>query len=180
MLEAAKAMLNEKAVIILSNGTFLYDPVFTLTLLSFRIPIQITNDSRFYPKPLPAPLWQHPLLHYTEELSSVQPFGRAIKNKVSFGKRAPYCFNLRSIHQTSVSFGLTILKLRSLGKECTPSINIDGSIVAGEAPDCEVIGNVFDTSKLHDGLLNLKCDKCGLSKNLPSSKHKEFWEKLNS
>ena len=50
---------------------------------------------------------------------------------------------------------------------CTPSINVDGSVVAGEAPSCYKIGDIKSTNEeLTQNLNNMKCGKCGLYKNL--------------
>ena len=50
---------------------------------------------------------------------------------------------------------------------CTPSINIDGSIVAGESTSCFKIGSVLDSdSVLYQNLINMKCSMCQLIQNL--------------
>jgi len=52
---------------------------------------------------------------------------------------------------------------------CTPSINIDGTIVAGESPLCHKIGTI-DTpdTEIVQELLNMNCNNCGLEDNLPT------------
>lgn len=70
-------------------------------------------------------------------------------------------------------FKSAVLYLRMNEKMCTPSVNVDGSIVAGESSLCCKIGSVDSTcDELVDGILNIKCNKCGLEDNL-TPMHKE-------
>jgi hypothetical protein len=58
-------------------------------------------------------------------------------------------------------------------KFCTPSININGTIVAGEAPSCAAIGRITDDpTTITKNVRELDCDNCGLSKNLPEELRK--------
>jgi hypothetical protein len=50
---------------------------------------------------------------------------------------------------------------------CTPSVNIDGTIVAGEADTCHHLGTVSSTvADIEEALCTMTCNKCGLGKLL--------------
>jgi hypothetical protein len=153
--------------IILSNGTFLADPILRAKILSFGFPIQITSDPRYYPKTIEP--YEHPLISYEHHIRTITPLGRAKTNKIPPSRTSPLCFNLRSAVRTLGLLQQAIHILRSSGKMCTPSINIDGTIVAGESPFCHKIGTV-DTpdSEIVQELLNMNCNNCGLEDNLPT------------
>lgn len=60
---------------------------------------------------------------------------------------------------------------------CIPSINIDGTLAAGESNFCSVFGHVTDPNiQLTNKLVSLKCGKCGLYKNLDSNALKAIGE----
>jgi len=159
--------------VVLSNGMFLEDKNFTEQVLNLGIPLQITNDTRFYPKDIPK--IKHPLLTYTYNIREITPLGRA-KGKIPASQKAPGCFNIRSMthffQENHGSLHDVICGLRAYQKFCTPSINVDGSISAGETNQCFRIGNLDSSPKeLLDGLMKVQCNKCGLEDNL-SSDHK--------
>ena len=152
-------------IMLLSNGTFLEDPEYKKILLETDIPIQITNDARFYPRKVP--LIEHPNLLFEHKIRTISPFHRAVTNKLEITRQSPLCFNLRSICRKVRDFKKTISMLRSKMYACTPSINIDGSIAAGESNECTVFGTVFDNdTTLTGNLCSLRCGRCGLYKNL--------------
>lgn len=160
-------MYNNKIgrVLILSNGLFLHDEIFTDSILAAGIDFQITNDRRYYPKRIKEK--KHPLLTYEYSIHGVSPFARALKNKLTIERRAPHCFNFRSMSLHNDTFKNTILGLRSRFYFCTPSISVDGSITMGETPFCHRIGNIYtNVDTLFYNLINSSCDRCGLSKNL--------------
>lgn len=151
--------------LILSNGMFLEDVPKRDKIISLGISIQITNDNRFYPNRIVEP--EHPLLTYEHQIRIVTPIGRAKKNKLSAGRQSPLCFNLRSLVRNLKGFQQSVLYLRMNGKMCTPSINVDGTIVAGESSLCCPIGTIDSTDQeLVDNISNMKCNKCGLEDNL--------------
>lgn len=150
--------------LVLSNGMFLTDPQLTQALLSKDVLIQVTNDPRFYPQRI-QPL-KHPKIMYEDSLQLLSPFGRAKGMECS--RQSPLCFNLRSATRSYRDFQRGVFHLRSLAKMCTPSINVDGSISAGEAPSCHSIGNVWDSNvALTNAVCEMKCSRCGLGKTLP-------------
>lgn len=150
---------------LLSNGTFLEKPELKDAILNSHAKIQITNDQRFYPREVP--IIEHSHLSYEHHIRIIAPFGRAITNKIPISRISPACFNIRSLCRSVGSFKQALFNLRLNGKMCTPSINIDGSIAAGETNSCSVIGTVYDgNEKLTENLYSLKCNKCGLVNKL--------------
>ena len=80
---------------------------------------------------------------------------------------SPLCFNLRSITRSMGNFQDAVLYMRQIGKMCTPGVNIDGSIVAGESRFCTVIGTIHDTDEtLVRNITNMRCSRCGLIENM--------------
>lgn len=93
--------------------------------------------------------------------------GRAIENRIQSDRSAPMCFNLRSATRTLGDIREGISTIRQRMKMCTPPININGDIVAGESSFCHRIGSVESTpEELTEDVCNMKCNKCGLENNL--------------
>jgi hypothetical protein len=160
-------------ILIMSNGLFLKDDslknkIFTLIDNNKNnISFQITNDKRYYPTQIPE--INHNKICYESQLRTLSPFGRAITNNLTIPKQTPHCFNLRSITHSFKWLPTVIQYLRSHSKFCTPSINIDGIISAGESNQCYNIGNVTQSFEMiTNNILNMKCNKCGLESNLES------------
>jgi len=152
--------------VLLSNGMFLEDKKMTDEIIARDILVQITNDDRFYPKRVP--IIEHKNFAYTDRIRMLSPYGRAVTNKMETTRQSPMCFNLRSITRHLRDFKLAVLTLRGMGKMCTPSVNIDGSISAGESPSCHIIGTITDSNlKITNAVCEMKCGKCGLEAGLP-------------
>lgn len=152
-------------ITILSNGLFLEDIPFRDKVFKLNIPIQITNDPRYYPKKNRVP--KHPLIMFADKLRVLIPMGRALINNIPASKHMPMCFNLRSLCRCH-SLRDAIKFLRIINKMCTPSINTDGSIVGGEIPSCYKIGSIdMAPEDLWKNISIMKCGKCGLQKNIP-------------
>jgi hypothetical protein len=82
-------------------------------------------------------------------------------------RKSPMCFNLSSVVRHLNNFNDGVLTLRHNGKMCTPYIEIDGSILAGESKFCKKIGTIDSTGdELVHNILNMKCNYCGLEDNL--------------
>lgn len=178
-LSIAKSYLEKRKVLyvlVASNGMFLEDESYTKEIIKIGVPFQITNDPRFYPKRINKV--EHPLFAYEDTLRLVTPLGRAITNKIETARQTPLCFNLRSLCKRYQNFSQTVTHLRSLFKMCSPSINIDGSLVAGEASGCYKIGTIESSSEeITNNLNNMKCSKCLLHKNLTGI-YKDLWEDM--
>lgn len=161
------------SVFVLSNGMFLRDPIFTLEFLERVQGVQVTNDPRFYPLSIPCitdgqvKSLVREKVSYQTQLSCIASFGRAVTNKLAVDRIAPFCFNFRSIIRKMRSFLDTLYMLRAHRKHCTPSVNINGTIVAGEAPSCHIVGSVSDAfDTLTQNACEMTCNKCGLVDNL--------------
>ncbi len=162
---------------LLSNGTFLEDETLKKEIIQIGINIQITNDPRYYPKEVP--IIQHPNITYEHQLRVITPFGRAIKNELPITSKAPNCFNLRSLCRNSGANSLSqvMMGLAMMGKMCTPSVNIDGTISAGEQNSCHKIGKVTDD--LYDifgNITRMKCINCKLVYKLTNKQKKAIGE----
>jgi MoaA/NifB/PqqE/SkfB family radical SAM enzyme len=151
--------------LILSNGMFLEDAELRDKVLSLGMSIQVTNDERFYPKRIS--IFEHSLIAYEDHIRMVSPIGRAKTNKIKADRGSPLCFNLRSLTRNFKVFNKAVLYLRTAGKMCTPSINVDGSISAGESSLCHHVGTIDSSEQeLVDNISNMRCNKCGLEDNL--------------
>lgn len=152
-------------VLVMSNGMFLENEELRERVLALNVQLQITNDERFYPKRIFE--YKHKNISWESELRMLSPFGRAIKNGIHTSRQSPLCFNLRSVLRSTRSLPDAIRFLRMKGKFCTPSINIDGSISAGESNSCYRVGFVGEPiAKIANGIMSMKCNYCGLEDGL--------------
>lgn len=172
-LQCAQAQGHQ--VLLLSHGMWLTDPAFDdakrQRILDLVFGVQVTNDPRYYPRRIEQ--IKHPKVVYETHIRQVSPFGRAKTNGIASTRQSPLCFNLRSFARNSKSLTQAIVMQRLRGSFCTPTININGDILAGEAVSCCPIGNVHDSvTSLDAGIINLKCNRCGLVDGL-SPLHKQ-------
>ena len=128
--------------LLISNGTFLEKPELKAQILKAgrKILIQVGNDPRFYPRPVPV-ITDDERVSYKPLIEQLMPLGRATHGnaaKVDIPKqKAPASFNLRSMtrHFGSIEQAMVIHRGRAMqGKNgaCSPNICQDGSIRAGE------------------------------------------------
>lgn len=160
----AKARLPVVAVI--SNGMFLADKALSTALLDTGASFQITHDPRFYPRK--PPRVDHPLLTYVDRVTQLDRLGRYKGESERIG---PACFNLRSATREFRCFTAAVYFLRSQAqKHCTPSIDPDGTIRAGESSLCHPIGTIWNTdAEITERILDHDCDRCGLHARLPDN-----------
>ena len=60
-----------------------------------------------------------------------------------------------------------VLALSSIGKFCVPFVNVEGNVQFGENIYCYNVGNVKDgKDNMFNNFRNIKCNSCGLDKNL--------------
>lgn len=172
-------------VLIASNGHFLKNYQYTKAIYALcdrETHIQITTDKRYYKEgptlsPLPAPA-QVTLI---DEVPTIFPCRRVRENKLTSTCRSPHCFNLRSAIRHMHKKGLPAAQALAAGimflerqhtRTCAPSINVDGTVRAGEMDTCHCIGTVQDSLEtLATNLLNMECNHCGLYEAL-SNFHK--------
>jgi len=152
-------------VVMLSNGMFLEDDALREEVIRLGIWVQVTADPRFYKTRIEK--FDHPLFRYEDRIRTIIPLGRAVANEIKCDKQAPTCFNLRSVTRSTGDVREAIKFLRQGAKMCTPSINVDGTIVAGESPLCHKIGTIDSTpEELTANLERMRCNKCGLEDKL--------------
>lgn len=155
-------------VTVCSNGLFALDEKKFDLAEHCGLVIQVTNDKRYYGCDLY--LIKHkfnrPLMCFEDRIRIIVPCRRTRKNKIPATRMSPMCFNLRSAVRT-LGFEKGLLALESNGKYCTPSVNIDGGIVAGEMDTCHPIGDVLmKPDELTEEVRKMRCSECGLRNNL--------------
>lgn len=155
-------------VTVCSNGTFAFDEEKFELADRCGLVVQVTNDKRYYGRDL----WlikhkfDRPLMCFEDQIRVIGPCRRTRENGIPATRLSPMCYNLRSAVR-AVGFEKALNALEAYGKYCTPSVNIDGGIVAGEADTCVRIGDVsMNPNDLTDGVRATRCSRCGLSNNL--------------
>ena len=144
-----------------------------------RLSFQVTNDDRYYPVKFSkkkAALIQddYPNVIFCWRIGGeIYPQGRAVKYmKVTHentGCKATKCFNLRSMCNNAMfpTLRKAIDHLESLGKFCTPSIHIDGSVKMGESNECPSIAHCTDSREsIHEAIKTSDCNDCKMLTNL--------------
>lgn len=166
------------SVLLLTNGEFLWTkPELRNELLPLVHSVQVTTDRRYYPREIKK--YKHEKVHWIDGITHLSPHGRGrdCPNEGMIMKRAPECFNMRSMARSGYNFHLARMTLVGRGKFCTPSVNIDGSISAGESPFCTKIGVVTDDpDQLMDNLSKMTCQKCGMVDNLAAHEKQAIGE----
>ncbi|MHC4834520.1 MAG: radical SAM protein [Planctomycetota bacterium] len=172
-------------VCIASNGYFLQNYQYTKAIYALcdkETHIQITTDKRYYregPTLSPLPVPEQVML--IDKVETIFPCRRVRENNLTPTRQSPHCFNLRSamrhMHEKGLpaaqAFAAGIMFLeRQHARACTPSINVDGTVRAGEMDTCHGIGTVHDSLEtLAGNLLDMNCNHCGLYEKL-SNFHK--------
>lgn len=156
-------------VTVCSNGMFALDEEKFELADRCGLVVQVTNDKRYYGRDL----WlikhkfDRPLMCFEDRIRSIVPCRRTRENGIQPTRLSPMCYNLRSAVR-AVGFEKALNALEAYGKYCTPSVNVDGSICAGEMDTCFKIGDVSmkPPEDLVDGVRGVRCSKCGLRNNL--------------
>ena len=165
-------------VLLLSNGTFLEKEELKEKILSMKIGIQIVNDPRYYPRRVP--IIEYPDLIYENKVRIMSPCKRVSINNIPVTSKYPECFNLRSVCRNGSGHSLgNVLKdlVLVMGRACTPSVNIDGSISAGEGNDCKKVGYITDSlDTLFNRLCSMRCNHCKRVYNLTDTQKKAIGE----
>ena len=167
--------------ILITNGQWLADPELRAALLRPEwklLQAQVTHDPRYYPG-APPPRINDPRLLYDKVPGQLMPLGRALNGKMLAGaehpgwKTYPSSFNLRSIGRSFQSFSQAVCHLRlraAAGKfgHCSPSVDSNGIVRAGETRECWPLGTVSSTEEeLTRALVSMgSCNRCGLESNL--------------
>lgn len=173
---AKAARLFSPVALVMSNGLWLHDGRCE-EYLSLGIRFQIINDPAYYPVRV-EPVKHKNIVVFAEKLiAPVSPIGRAKKNNLQTGRISPLCFNFRSCIHHLNDFRTAVGYLRHLGRMCTPSITVDGEIVAGESRFCSPMGNLNSSmDELTKNAKALRCSRCGLVDNLTEEQRKAIGE----
>ncbi len=162
--------------VLVTNGMWLNDPALAPEILSRKLLVQITNDSRFYPKA--SPRVNRPNVVYVDSLTAYIRQGRGEKfdfSRTSLpARKYPGSFNLRSFVHAFRDIRLALVQhrqraLTSLsGGHCTPTISYNGEFIVGESRFCASAGTVHSTpEEITANILNMgACNRCGLESNL--------------
>ncbi len=157
-----------RIVFFLSNGHFLRDKDKLDMVLRNELRVQVTYDPRYYKVPVtfPEELLRNEDFMFSDEVSLLFPCRRTREAGILSTRESPPCFNLLSIAST-IGIVDAVRLLETQGRVCGPSINIDGSVRAGESDTCYALGNICSSSKeLNQALREMKCNRCGLWENL--------------
>jgi hypothetical protein len=149
-----------------SNGHFCFDDDKMRKVEAMGIGVQVTCDHRYYSKLVPRERFTSEQFFFEDTLRTIFPCERSQASGIATNRQSPTCFNLRSATRSlGYIVGTSMLALK--GRVCTPAINIDGSVVAGEADTCHKLGTVdMSLEELHDSICNMRCNRCGLGDNL--------------
>lgn len=151
-------------IMIASNGAFLDDEKLVKEIIDLDLEVQITNDSRYYPKPIKH--IEHKNFRYVDYVASLYPQGRA-SNQKPILSRVTKCFNpkLVSYQTDEESFSKIISVFERRFKFCFPFIDFKGDVRIGESRLCEPIGTIYDSDKLlYKAIQYHKCNKCAMNK----------------
>ncbi len=165
---------------LLSNGMWLADPEMRKAILRPEWPflrIQVTNDPRFYPKPVPKEHLDDERITFVPSLTLLITLGRAGRKKHLDTKglqprKGPTSFNFRSLTRSlgSAEKAVAVLRARAfqgMSGHCSPSITDDGSVVAGETRNCFKVGTVDSSlDEITKATCEMRCNGCGLEDNL--------------
>lgn len=173
-----KAQKQKFMPIVTSNGLFVLEQEKKLRALASGAMIQVTNDPKYYPRNLElirgAFTQKH--WHFQNHVSHIFPCRRTKEASIESNRTAPPCFNLRSITRAN-DIITAIITLGTMGRFCQPSIDVDGSIRAGETDTCYKIGTVDSTEgELDEALRTMRCDRCGLLNQLDATHLKAIGE----
>lgn len=131
--------------------------------------VQVTNDIKYYPRNLMLIRHKFERPHWTfvDNLLQLTPCRRTRENNRAVSRQSPSCFN---IHANTRLNGLAsaLAGLEGLMRACCPSVNVDGTVRAGEMDTCAQVGTVADDlESIEEKLVMLQCGACGLRDNLP-------------
>lgn len=134
----AQRTLAPRRIVLATSGEFLGDSRKD-AILSLGVMIQVTNDPRYYPRSIR--MLPHPRVRYETQIQTLDELGRARVLGMRGERVGPNCYNLRALARGR-GFVNALWDLRCAGKHCTPAIEVDGTISAGESTECQRIGTV--------------------------------------
>jgi hypothetical protein len=161
----AAAFLKHAApmVVYASGGNFDNEKLETIKRLGLQV--QVTSDPRYYPRPQPRERFSGSVF-YEDTIRAIFPCRRTREAGIPSTRYSPGCFNLRSATRVH-GFTAGMWLLAKMGKVCAPSINVDGTIRAGEADTCLQVGTVRSpVAEVEAALRTMRCGRCGLGCHL--------------
>lgn len=172
-------------IIIASNGLFMNDGKEAIDGFMSKyandslIKWQITNDKRYYPKPLNPEMVAYATQKYGDQAmfldqigGEIYPQGRAVSSLKITAEDAKgtssRCFNIRSALHANESLSSAVKMLESRMRFCTPNIAQDGNIGLGESSTCPPVANVntYKMATLEEAIRNSQCNECGMNSKL--------------
>lgn len=172
-LHSQRAQFGKKFhIALLSNGTWVTDSgkiLFIKELISKGVSVQVSTQQEFYKS-------YQLIRDHAEYFSYIgcELFDGPVKQLVRIGRCGlrdfpdfpvtpnPCANTILMARQVTMNRWLSTME--SQGQFCKPSINIDGTIVVGESPQCAVIGTVDDTvGRVYTNVKNKSprvCNKC--------------------
>lgn len=163
ILEVAR---DDIKIMLISNGYFLENEELKREIYKRPIILQVSNDSRYYPKRINVTNEDCERINYIDRIQDLYPLGKAnnsdLKNNIgSF--TGPKCYNVRVLAKKSVSNMRELVNKmeRQMFKFCYMSIDFDGTVRGGESDYCYSLGNVADgASTVFKNLKNMHIDDC--------------------
>lgn len=172
LIRVKDIMVDSGVVILITNGTWILDTTMTCNikkLLRQGVQVQVSTQKEFYKN--------HDMIMSHEKCfvqmgcefchDSIEQLVRIGRCKPDAFSKFPVtpstCANIAlTARQLQYNKWLPTLELR--GNFCKPSINVDGSISAGESPLCTPLGTVMNTVQaLHTAAVNhnpRNCNRC--------------------
>jgi hypothetical protein len=115
---------------------------------------------------------------FTDQITHIFPCRRTREAGIESNRKAPSCFNIRSVSRQYDIISAIAALGGTRGEFCKPSIDVDGSIRAGETDTCFKIGTVDSTENdLDEALRTMRCNRCGLVNKLDNMHLEAIGEK---
>lgn len=172
-------------VVLASNGRFALEPRLYQQLVQVTATpgnaVQVTCDPRFYTRDLSLIRHQfdRPGWSYTDRLpGGLMPCRRVQAQRLAATgaeiRTQPACANL-VVNTARSGFLRALGGLERVGRACSPSVNVDGTVRLGEMDTCTAIGTVESRSEeLEQAVrelapklrVNRGCNRCGLWGNV--------------
>lgn len=170
MYEKIVTALPISIVTVITNGEWIDQNFDTFSDMQkkFKNPVrywQISRDNRYYPRPLSDGFMEKigvdKNVFVEDTIRHIYPKGRAVDNNIVSTVNAPSCFNIRSVSNNVEVLSDLLYMMTSLNKNCTPSIEPDGSIKLGESSLCPACSNIWKSDfEILQDIRNFKCRGC--------------------
>jgi hypothetical protein len=164
----ALAQARSFITMVTTNGLFALNPEMRRMAVQSGAMVQVTNDPRYYGRNLGLvrEIFTENGFAFEDHIRQIFPCRRTEESGITPTRHSPMCFNMRSATRAyDIISAISVLQMQ--GKLCSPSINVDGSVRAGEADTCFKLGTVDSTEgDLDEAYRTMRCNRCGLMDNL--------------